>query len=265
MTAPLAEMARVPRFGARLVFQRNMISHRRAWLAVVSGFFEPLFYLLSLTVGISALVGTVAGPGGQQISYEDFVAPAMMAAAAMNGAVFDATYNLHFKLRNAKVFEAIRATPLTARDIAMGEIGSSMARGGIYSTVFVLVMVAMGLVSSPWAVLAVPMALLIGFAFASMAAALTTWVRHWGDLEWVGVALIPLFLFSATFYPVESYPDAVEPFVALSPLYHGVVVLRGLTTGEVGPGLLGHVAVLVALGLAGLWVASRRLERILAG
>lgn len=259
------EVARVPRFGARLVFERNMISHRRAWLAIVSGFFEPLFYLLSLTVGISVLVGTVEGPGGQSISYEKFVAPAMMAAAAMNGAVFDATYNLHFKLRNAKVFEAIRATPLTARDIAMGEIGSSMARGGIYSTVFVLVMLGMGLISSPWAVLAVPAALLLGFAFAAMAAALATYVRHWGDLEWVGVALIPLFLFSATFYPVERYPDPVEPFVALSPLYHGVVVLRGLTTGEVQPGLLGHVGVLAALGLGGLWVASRRLERILAG
>ncbi|MGQ0845458.1 MAG: ABC transporter permease [Sporichthyaceae bacterium] len=263
--SPAAEVARVPRFGARLVFERNLISHRRAWLAIVSGFFEPLFYLLSLTVGVSALVGTVQGPGGRAIPYEEFVAPAMMGAAAMNGAVFDASYNLHFKLRNANVFKAIRATPLTARDIAIGEIGSSMARGGIYSTVFVLVMLGMGLISSPWAILAVPVALLIGFAFAAIAAALTTWVRHWGDLEWVGVALIPLFLFSATFYPVSRYPDAVEPFVAISPLYHGVVVLRGLTTGEVGPGLLGHVAVLLVLGVGGLWIASRRLEKILTG
>lgn len=263
MTAPVAERARVPRFGFRLVFERNLISHKRSWLAVVSGFFEPLFYLVSLTVGISALVGQVTGPGGHPISYEEFVAPAMLAATAMNGAVFDSSYNLHFKLRNAKVFEAIRATPLTARDIALGEIGSSMARGGMYAVVFVLVMLAMGLISSPWALLAVPAALLIGFAFAALTAAVTTWVRHWGDLEWVGVVLIPLFLFSATFYPLERYPDGVEPFVALSPLYHGVVVVRGLTTGVVGPELLWHAGVLLALGLVGLWVAVRRLERIL--
>ncbi|MGQ0465674.1 MAG: ABC transporter permease [Sporichthyaceae bacterium] len=245
------------------MFERNLISHRRAWLAIVSGFFEPLFYLLSLTVGVSALVGTVAGPGGRPIPYEEFVAPAMMGAAAMNGAVFDASYNLHFKLRSGNVFQAIRATPLTARDIALGEIGSSMARSGIYSCVFVLVMLAMGLVSSPWAILAVPVALLIGFAFAAVAAAVTTYARHWNDLEWVAVALIPLFLFSATFYPVERYPDSVEPFVALSPLYHGVVVLRGLTTGEVGWSLLGHAAVLAVVGAASLWVAARRLEKIL--
>ncbi len=261
MTTTPTPAVRLPRFGARLVFERNLISHRRSWLAVVSGFFEPLFYLVSLTVGISALVGQVQGPGGTLISYEAFVAPAMLGAAAMNGAVFDSTYNLHFKLHNAKVFQAIRATPLTARDIAIGEIASSMARGGMYSIVFVLVMLGMGLLSSPWAILAVPVALLIGFAFAAVAAAATTWVRHWGDLEWVGIVLIPLFLFSATFYPVERYPDAVEPFVGLSPLYHGVVVLRGLTTGEVGLGLLWHVGVLLVLGLVGLWVVCRRLEK----
>ena len=245
------------------MFERNLISHKRSWLAVVSGFFEPLFYLLSLTVGISALVGQVTGPGGHLISYEEFVAPAMLAATAMNGAVFDSSYNMHFKLRNAKVFQAIRATPLTARDIALGEIGSSMARGGVYAVVFVLVMLAMGLISSWWALLAVPAALLVGFAFSAITAAATTWVRHWGDLEWVGILLIPLFLFSATFYPVERYPDGVEPFVAISPLYHGVVVVRALTTGEVDPSLLGHVAVLLVLGLVGLWIVARRLEKLL--
>lgn len=258
-----SELGPVPRFAARFVFERNLITHLRAPIPLISGFFEPFFYLLSLTVGLSVLVGDVPGPDGRPISYQEFIAPAMLGAAAMNGAVFDGAYGLYFRLRHARVFHAIRATPVTARDIALGEIGSSLARSSIYAVAFTGFMAAFGYVSSPWAVLAVPMAMLVGFAFASLAAAATTFVRHWGDLEWVSILLLPLFLFSATFYPLERYPDAGQPVVELSPLYHGVVVLRGLCTGAVNPSLLGHVAVLIVLGVGGLMIAGRRLERIL--
>jgi lipooligosaccharide transport system permease protein len=250
--------------GARHVIERNVLTQRRCWLAFVSGFFEPFFYLISLSVGVSRLVGDLPGPGGHPLSYQAFVAPAMVASAAMNGAVFDASYNLHHKLRTARVFEAIRATPVSARDIAIGEVASSAFRGGVYGIVFIAVMAPMGLLRSWWAALAVPVVVLVALVFAAVGAAATTFVRHWGDLEWVSVILLPLFLFSATFFPLSQYPPHVRPLVELSPLYHGVVVLRALTTGAVGPWLWWHVIVLVVLAWVGLAVASRRLERILA-
>lgn len=254
---------RTSRFAARYVMERNMLNNRRCWAAYVSGFFEPMFYLLSLSVGVSHLVGDVTGPDGRPMSYQVFLAPAMLAASAMNGSVLDSTYNLHHKLRHARVFDAIRATPVGPRDIAVGEIVSATIRGGTYAVFFVAVMAALGLVRSAWAVLAVPAAWLIGAAFAAIGAAATTYVRHWGDLEWVSVVLLPLFLFSATFYPPSRCPSGVRPLLELSPLYHGVVVVRGLTTGVVGPGLLWHVAVLAGLAAVGTAVAARRLDRIL--
>jgi lipooligosaccharide transport system permease protein len=258
-----ATTAGVPRFGARRVFERNVLSQRRQWLAVVSGFFEPLFYLLSLTVGVSALVGPLPGPDGRPISYQTFVAPAMLAASAMNGAITDGSFNFYMKLRHAKVFHAIRATPIGPLDIALAEVASSMTRGGAYSLAFLAVMGAMGLLDSWWAVLALPAALLVGLAFAAIAIAATTFVTQWVQLEWVMLLQLPIFLFSGTFYPLSRYPDAVRPLVEISPLYHGVALLRGLTTGAVGPGLWGHVVVLFGFGALGLAVAARRLSRIL--
>ena len=256
-------VARVPRFGARHVFERNLISQRRSWLAVVSGFFEPLFYLVSLSVGMSRLVGPLPGPDGRPISYQAFVAPAMLAASAMNGAMMDGSFNFHMKLRHAKVFHAIRATPIGPMDIALAEVASSMVRGGTYAVVFIAIMGAMGLLGSWWAVLALPAALLVGLAFAATAVAVTTFVTQWVQLEWVFLFQLPMFLFSGTFYPASRYPDAVRPLLELSPLYHGVVLIRGLTTGAVGPGLWWHVLVLLGFGALGLTVAARRLARIL--
>jgi lipooligosaccharide transport system permease protein len=212
---------------------------------------------------VSKLVGDVTGPDGRPMSYQVFLAPAMLAASAMNGAVLDSTYNLHHKLRHAKVFDAIRATPLGPRDIALGEIASAMFRGGIYAAFFVLSMAALGLVRSGWAVLAVPAAWLIGLAFASLGAAATTFVRHWGDLEWVSVALLPLFLFSGTFYPLTRCPAAVRPLVDIRPLTRGGGVGRGPTTGVVGPDLVWHAGVLGVLAAVGTTITARRLDRIL--
>src|SRR4051812_46812591 len=126
----------VPRFGARHVFERNLISQRRARLAVRSGVFGPLFFLVAPSVGMSRLVGPLPGPDGHPISYRAFVAPAMLAASAMNGAIMDGSFNFHMKLRHAKVFHAIRATPIGPMDIALAEVASSMLRGGSYAVVF---------------------------------------------------------------------------------------------------------------------------------
>ena len=248
---------------ARYLFERSAYLYRRTWLVVVSGFFEPLFYLFSVGFGIGALVGNVPGPDGQPIPYQVFVAPALLASSAMNGAIFEVTFNVYGKLRWEKVYDAILATPLDVGDIALGEIGWALFRGLLYSIGFVVVMLVLGLVRSPLFLLAIPAASLVGFAFAAVGMAVTTYIRGWQDFDLVQLISQPLFLFSATFYPISTYPPALQVIVQLTPLYHGVDLIRSLSLGVVGPGLLVHVAYLLAMGLLGLVVVSRRLHRLL--
>jgi lipooligosaccharide transport system permease protein len=251
-------------FGAgrpwRLV-ERNFASSRDTWLVFVSGFFEPLFYLFALGIGVGALVGTVE-LDGHAVSYRDFVAPALLAASAMNGAVYESG-NIFFKLKYARTYEGVLATPLTVRDVAVGELVYTLMRGLAYSVGFVAVMVALGLVDSPWAVLAVPGALLVSAAFAAASVFATTLMRSWADFAFVELCTLPMFLFSATFVPATEYPDAVRWLLPLTPLYHGVELLRAFTLGDVGPLVLVNIAYLVAMTLVFLVLADRRLARLL--
>jgi lipooligosaccharide transport system permease protein len=247
----------------RLV-ERNIMVYRRIWVLIVSGFFEPLFYLLSLGVGIGALVGTVAGPDGQPIDYTAFVAPALLAASAMNGAIYDSTTNVFFKLKFAKTYDAMLATPLGPGDIAVGEITWAQLRGTLYSVAFLVVMAALGLITSWWALLALPATMLIGLAFAAVGMACTSFMRGWQDFEYVQLAILPMFLFSTTFFPLSVYPRAIQVVVQFTPLYHGIELVRPLTTGAgVGIGLLGHALYFVGLAAIGFSVTARRLERLL--
>jgi lipooligosaccharide transport system permease protein len=255
----------VPRLGGsgwRLV-ERNFAVYRHGWLVFLTGFLEPLLYLLSIGVGVSHLVGGFTGPGGQVIDYTSFVAPGMLAASAMNGALFDATYNIFFRLKYAKLYDAVLATPLGPGDVAQGEITWALLRGGAYSAMFVIVMLALGLISSAWAILVLPAAVLTAFAFAGAGMALTTWMRSWQDFEFITLVTLPMFLFSATFYPLSTYPRAVQWIVECTPLYQGVHLCRSLTTGDVAPGLIVPVLYLIAMGWIGLLVASRRLGTLL--
>lgn len=245
----------------RLV-RRNLVVGRRQWLLVVSGLFEPVFYLLGLGIGLGALVGDV-DYGGRPIGYREFVAPAMLAAAAMNGAVYESTINVFAKLKWGRTYEGILATPLGIRDVALGELAYALMRGALYAGGFVVVMTALGLVESWWTLAAVPAALLIGAAFASVGLIAVTCMRSWADFAFVELVTLPLFLFSATFVPLAEYPDGARWIVHATPLYHGVELLRSLSLGTVGPAALGHVAYLAAMTLAGLAVADRRLERLL--
>ena len=181
----------------------------------------------------------------------------------MNGAVFDSTFNVFFRLKYNKLYDAALSTPMRAGDIALGEIAWALIRGGLYGTAFMIVMLAMQLVHSWWAVLDLPSALLIGFAFAAAGMAATTFMRSWQHFEFVTLATLPMFLFSTTFYPLSVYPRAIQIVVECTPLYQGVALLRGLTLGIVGPGLLWHVAYLAIMGLLGLYVASFRISKLL--
>jgi lipooligosaccharide transport system permease protein len=261
-------MLRTGRFGlggrgsAHLI-ERHARVYRHTWGVLISGFFEPIFYLLSIGVGLGKLVGTVTGPNGHPVGFASFVAPALLATSAMNGAVFDSTFNVFFRLKYAKLYDAALATPMRAGDIALGEVGWALIRGGLYSVAFMVVMLAMGLVHSIWAVAAVPTALLIGFAFAGTGMAATTFMRSWQHFEFVMLATLPMFLFSTTFYPLGVYPRAVQIVVEATPLYQGVELMRGLTLGVVQPGLLWAVAYLSIMGVTGLLIAGRRISRLL--
>ena len=248
---------------AHRLLERNILVYRRAWMIVLSGFFEPVFYLLSLGIGMGSLVGDIPTPGGATVSYAAFVAPALLAASAMNGAVFESTINIFIKLRYGKIYDAILATPLRPWDIAIGEITWSLIRGILYSTGFIVVMAVMGLVSSPLAILAIPAATLIGFAFGAVGMAATTLMRSWQDFDLVMLFMLPLFLFSATFYPLEVYPPALRTLTHISPLYHGVELIRACTLRSFDLGMIWHAAFLLAMGLIGLTVTGRRLGKLL--
>ncbi|PPK69059.1 ABC transporter permease [Actinokineospora auranticolor] len=245
------------------VLERSFLVNRRTWLAVVSGFFEPLFFLFGLGYGFGALIGDVTGPGGEHISYVAFVAPALLAASAMNGAVTDATFNIFFRFKYARTYDAMLATPLGPLDVAIGEITWALIRGALYSAGFLAVMLGMGLLTSPWAVLALPAAVFVAVAFAAVGMACTTFMRSWQDFDLVNLAVMPMFLFSTTFFPLSVYPPALRVVVQCFPLYHAVEIMRGLCTGFVGLAMLGHLAYFVLMAAVGLVVAARRLGKLL--
>jgi len=265
--ATLAGTARIaPPLDARKRFlrmtERTALGYARAWPLVLTGLLEPLLYLLSIGVGVGALVGDVAY-AGRTVPYETFVASGMLATAAMNGAVFDTTFNFFIRLKYAKLYDAVLATPLEPRDVALGEVTWALLRGAFYSAAFLVTMVAFGLVESWWAVLALPATVLIGAAFAAVGLAASTYMRSFLDFDFVNLAITPMFLFSATFFPLSQYPDWLARVVQVTPLYQGVALCRALTTGEVHAGLLVHVGSLAVLVAIGVTVAGRRIDALL--
>jgi lipooligosaccharide transport system permease protein len=252
-------------FGSRHsvhILERNRLIFRRGWMIIFSGFFEPLFYLMGIGFGLGSLIGTVEGPGGVPIPYAVFVAPALLAASAMNGAVYDST-NMFFRLRYEKAYDGMLTTPMNVGDIALGEVIWALMRGTLYGFGFLAVMFAFGLVPSIWGVLALPASMLIGFATAAVGLTAVSFMRSWQDLDLIAVATLPLFLFSATFFPITAYPEALRWIVELSPLYRGVDLIRGLTTGYLGMSQVIDVVYLLVVGVVFLLIASRRLGHML--
>jgi len=245
----------------RLV-ERNVLAYRRIWYIFLSGFAEPLFFLLSIGIGVGKLVGDL-DVGGHVVPYRSFVAPGLLAIAAMNGSLLDTTFNFFFKMKYAHTYDGVLAAPLTPHDVATGEITWALLRGSIYSAVFLVTMLFFGDLRSWWAVLALPGAVLIGYGFAGVGLAATTFMRSFVDFDYVNMAMIPLFLFSATFFPLARYPSGLQAVIRLTPLYQGVVLERSLVIGDLHLTLLLHAAYLAAMGLIGLRVASRRIGLLL--
>lgn len=252
------------RRSSRMV-QRNLLVYKHGWMIIFSGFFEPLFYLLSLGLGVGAMIPRIG-----EISYGAFVAPGLLAVSCLNGAISDGFFNIFFKLHFRKTYEGILATPMRVPDVALGEALWALARGSIYAATFLVVVLLVGelvgppMLLSAWAVLAFPASVLTAASFSAMALCVTSVVRRIEQFDVVmGLVVMPMFLFSGTFFPVSRLPDALEWMVHAVPLYHAVEMLRQLTTGAVRPSLAYHIAFLVLAGAAAFVVAMRRLERTL--
>jgi lipooligosaccharide transport system permease protein len=248
---------------ARLVMVRDLIVHRHQWTILAFGVLEPLLYLLSIGIGVGRMVGHLNGLGGPSVTYPEYVAPALLAMAAMNGASASTTQQVFARLRFGNTYQIMLGTPMSPGDIAIGEVLWATLRGGVEATGFLAVMAAMNLVHSPWALLAVPGALLIGFAFASVGLYVTTFLRGWQDFQLIQLVMLPMFLFATTFYPLRVYPPPIRVLVSCLPLYHSINLVRDPILGLAGTRLLVPVAYLTAMGLLGLWLAIRRLDRIL--
>ena len=262
-------LLRAPRAGAlysgnaRAVFARGMSAQWRAnWAVVASGFVEPVLYLIAMGVGLGAVVGDVTGPGGAPVPYAAYIAPALLAVSAMNGAVYDSTWNVFFKLRYARLYDGMLSTSLGPLDVALGEIAVAVVRGGAYAAGFTAVMAVMGLAGSWWALLMVPGAVLVAFGFAAFGMAVTSFMRTFQQMDWVTFLTVPLFLFSGTFYPLDVYPEPVRWAVQALPLWHGVELLRDLAGGAPGPGTLGHAGYYLAMVTVGVLVTTARLRAL---
>ncbi|MER7335778.1 MULTISPECIES: ABC transporter permease [unclassified Micromonospora] len=246
------------------VAERNVAALKSVyWLLLVSGFVEPLLYLLSIGVGVGALVGDLTLPGGQVVTYAAFVAPAMLASSAMTGALSETTFNFFGKMKYMKLYDGVIATPVQPFEIALGELGWAMLRGGSYSAAFLVVMVGMDLTTVARALVALPAAVLVGFAFGALGMTISTFMRSWQDFDLMGSAQFTLFLFSGTFVPAEAYPSLLRWVVEVTPLYRAVHLIRGVTVGTAGWAWVLDVLYLLAVLAVGLLVASRRMGRLL--
>ena len=245
--------------------QRSLLVYKYTWIVIFTGFFEPLFYLLGVGVGLGAMVPPIDG-----ISYSAFVAPGLLASSCLNGAITDGFFNVHWKLHYQKTYDGILATPMRVADVGFGEMLWAVGRGSMYAAAFLCVLLALGeatggpFLLSRWAVLAWPAAVLAAASFSAMALCLTTIARKVQDFDMVmGLLVMPMFLFSGIFVPVARFPEAVQWLMRATPLYHAVALLRQLTTGNVDPGIAGHLTYLVIGGFVAFTVAMHRLDRAL--
>ncbi len=235
------------------VIHRGLLATRSTnYLVVLSGFFEPVFYLLSLGIGFGALVGSVQTSTGMEVPYAAYIAPALLAVSAMNGAVYDSTWNVFFKLNFSKLYQGMLTTSLGPLDVALGEIFLALLRGAMYAVGFMVVMQVFGLNLAWTALLALPAVLLIAFGFASLGMAITSYMKTFQHIEWVNFIMLPMFLFSATFYPLTVYPEPIQWVIQALPLWHAVELVRGLTTGALSAMMFVHIGyylVMIAIGI----------------
>jgi lipooligosaccharide transport system permease protein len=247
---------------SRAIMERAYIAFKSStWLIVISGFVEPVLFLLSFGYGLKDLVGDIT-VAGQPVGYVAFIAPALLATSAMNGAIYDSTMNVYFKLKHDRLYHGMLATSLGPMDVALGEISWALLRGLSYSIGFMAIVAPLGLIPSMWGILAIPAAVLIAFGFASFGMAVTSYMKSYQQLEVVNVVLLPMFLFSGSFYPLDVFPEWLQTIIRIFPLAHAIDLVRGLTLGNISWALAGHAMYFVVMIVIGLFFTTRRLNAL---
>lgn len=251
---------------AARVIERELLVYRRLWRAsAVTQFLAPLLFLLAIGLGLGGLVDERSGEV-EGLSYLVFVTPGVLAAGAMQSAAGESLWPVLGGMKWMRHFHGMVSTPLSPADVLGGRLVWTAARIAVSSTIFVSVGAALGGVPSAWGVLAVPSAVLCGLAFAAPLSAFSaTQQTDFAFPVVIRLGIVPLFLFSATFFPLDQLPAGLRPLAVASPLWHGVELTRGATTGtlEVLPAA-GHVLVLLAFLAVGYLVGCRTFTRRLS-
>ncbi|MFM1951641.1 MAG: hypothetical protein RJA33_435 [Actinomycetota bacterium] len=246
----------------QVLLERGWLAFKSSnWIPVVTGFVEPVLFLLAFGYGMGNLVGDVT-TGSTTIDYTLFIAPGLLANSAMNGAIYDSTWNVFWKLNESKLYKTMLSTPLGPMDIALGEICWALIRGLVYSLGFLTVVSVLGITPSIWALLAIPAASLVAFGFASFGMAITSYFKTYQQMGFINIVLLPMTLFSGSLYPISVYPDWLEKIIMALPLWHGIELVRTFWFGNITADVLVHIAYFVVMIMIGLFVTSRRLRAL---
>jgi lipooligosaccharide transport system permease protein len=216
-----------PRHSAA-VWRRNAGVFSKLWRgALLPTFLDPFFYLLALGFGLGTYVARING-----IPYEDFIAPGLIASAAMWSSAFETTYNVYFRMNELRLYDNVLSTPVEVQDLVAGDLAWSATRSTLYGTVVLVVVAAFGLIGSWWAVLIPPFVALgglcisvIGYTFTSLIPKIDLYSYFFT------LGITPMFLFSGIFFPFDRLPDWAEVVAWFTPLYHLVEITRGMATG----------------------------------
>jgi lipooligosaccharide transport system permease protein len=239
--------------------------YRRVWRgSFATSLVNPVLYLAALGIGLGSLVNHSATRPGH-VSYLDFVAPGMLAAAAMQTAASESSFPVLAAMKWVRQYHAQLATPLGIRDVLFGHQLFVVTRVAMSSGIYLAVIAAFGAIRSGYGVLAWPAAVLTGAAFAAPIAAYAAGVAYRSGAEFNPLfrfGIVPMFLFSGTFFPVSRLPVPLDWVAYVTPLWHGVALARDLTLGRVGAlADCGHAVYLLAWCAGGLVLALRMYRR----
>lgn len=246
------------------VLEHRLLEYRRTFRgSIFNSFLSPALFLAAMGVGVGTYVDSTGSAALGGVPYLAFLAPGLLAASAMQTAAGESTFPILAAIVWVRQFPAMLATPISIRDIVLGQIGYFAVRLVLVATIFVAVVIALGAASSPLIVLAIPAAVLTGLAFATPISAFSATIRDGAEFNLLfRFVITPLFLFSGTFFPIEQLPEPLRLVAWITPLYQGVALTRGLALGTLtAPDAAVHVTYLAVLAVAGAFVFERALSR----
>jgi lipooligosaccharide transport system permease protein len=243
------------------VWGRNLTVYRRSWkISFIPPFLEPLFYLLAFGVGLSGLVGNVRYQG-IEISYVQFIAPALLGVSIMYNAFFETTYASFVRMYYQKTFDAILATPLSLEEVITGEIVWGATKSLIAAAIMLPVISSFGLIQYPHGLLILPLALLGGIAFGAIGMVFTAIVSNIEMFNLpVFLFVTPMFLFSGTFFPLENLPRWAQYLASVFPLTHLASLTRSLSFGQYHLSMLWELGYLLLFSLLFFLLALHKMR-----